>query len=148
FFISYGAYPQVIESGSKTITAFEWIHVGTSFKADMSYYLDPLTMVMLFVVTGIGTLVAIYASGYMKGDRGYASFYAFVGLFIFAVNSLVMADNLVLLYLSWLGVCLCSYLLIGFYYQKPSAVAAAKKAFIVNRIGDLGFAMGIFLTYM
>ena len=113
----------------------------------MSYFFDPLTMVMLLVVTGVGSLVAIYASGYMAGDRGYARFFASVSLFIFAMTTLVMADNLVLLYLGWEGVGLCSYLLIGFYYHKPSAVAAAKKAFIVNRIGDLGFALGILLTY-
>jgi NADH-quinone oxidoreductase subunit L len=130
-----------------TVKAFSWITVG-DFTADMSYFVDPLTIVMLFVVTGIGTLVAIYAAGYMAGDRGYARFFAYVSLFIFAMTSLVMADNLVLLYLGWEGVGLCSYLLIGYYYDKPSAVAAAKKAFIVNRIGDLGFALGIFLTFI
>ncbi|MBI1337201.1 MAG: NADH-quinone oxidoreductase subunit L [Phycisphaera sp.] len=130
----------------QTVTLFEWVHAG-SFHVDMAYYLDPLTIVMLFVVTGIGTLVALYASGYMAGDRGYARFFAYVSIFIFAMTTLVLADNLVLLYLGWEGVGLCSYLLIGFYYQKPSAVAAAKKAFIVNRIGDLGFALGIFLTF-
>ncbi len=130
-----------------TVKVFSWITVG-DFTADMSYFVDPLTIVMLFVVTGIGTLVAIYASGYMAGDKGYARFFAYVSLFIFAMTSLVLADNLVLLYLGWEGVGLCSYLLIGYYYDKPSAVAAAKKAFIVNRIGDLGFALGIFLTFV
>jgi NADH-quinone oxidoreductase subunit L len=128
------------------VHAFNWLYVA-GFSADFSYYFDPLTRIMLFVVTGIGTLVAIYAAGYMKGERGYARFFAGVALFIFAMTSLVMADNLVLLYLGWEGVGLCSYLLIGFYYDKPSAVAAAKKAFIVNRIGDVGFALGIFLTF-
>ena len=102
---------------------------------------------MLCIITGIGTLIAIYASGYMKGEKGYARFFAAVSLFIFSMTTLVMADNLVLIYLGWEGVGLCSYLLIGYYYNKPTAVAAAKKAFIVNRIGDLGFALGIFLTY-
>jgi len=125
---------------------FDWIEVD-GLVAHMSYYIDPLTILMLFVVTGVGTLVAIYAAGYMKGDKGYARFFFGVSLFIFAMTTLVMADNLVLLYLGWEGVGLCSYLLIGFYYNKPSAVAAAKKAFIVNRIGDLAFALGIFLTY-
>ncbi len=132
---------------AKVVTLFQWIHVGGDFKADFAYYFDPLTFVMLFVVCGVGTLVAVYAAGYMKGDVGYARFFAFVSLFIFSMTTLVMADNLLLLYLGWEGVGLCSYLLIGFYYQKPSAVAAAKKAFIVNRIGDLGFALGIMLTY-
>src|SRR5690606_32889055 len=118
--------------------SFEWINIGT-FSANFSYFVDPLTVIMLFVVTGIGTLVAIYASGYMKGDRGYARFFAAVSLFIFAMTVLVLADNIVLMYLGWEGVGVCSYLLIGYYYDKPSAVAAAKKAFIVNRIGDVGF---------
>ncbi len=132
--------------GTLHATAFEWIVVG-DFVANFSYFIDPLTMIMLMVVTGIGTLVAIYAAGYMRGDRGYARFFFGVSLFVFAMLTLVLADNLVLLYLGWEGVGLCSYLLIGYYYDKPSAVAAAKKAFIVNRIGDLGFAAGIFFCY-
>lgn len=131
---------------SRVLPLFGWIRVG-NFHAAMSYFIDPLTILMLYVVTGIGALVAIYAAGYMAGDRGYARFFTGVSLFIFAMTTLVMADNLVLLYLGWEGVGLCSYLLIGYYYHKPSAVAAAKKAFIVNRVGDLGFAMGIFLVY-
>ena len=130
----------------QVVKFFDWIRVD-QFAAGFSYYIDPLTIVMLMVVTGVGSLVAVYASGYMAGDRGYARFFAAVSLFIFAMTNLVMADNLVLMYLGWEGVGLCSYLLIGFYYDKPSAVAAAKKAFIVNRIGDLGFALGIMLTY-
>jgi NADH-quinone oxidoreductase subunit L len=128
------------------LTLFKWIHVD-ALQANFGYFIDPLTLVMLFVVNGVGTLVAIYAAGYMKGDRGYARFFMGVSLFIFSMTTLVMADNLILLYLGWEGVGLCSYLLIGFYYERPSAVAAAKKAFIVNRIGDLGFALGIFLIY-
>ena len=133
-------------SGTELV-AFEWIRVG-GLEADFRYFLDPLTVIMLLVVTGIGLLVAIYAAGYMHGDRGLARFFAHVSLFIFAMLTLVLADNLVLLYLGWEGVGLCSYLLIGHYYERPSAAAAAKKAFIVNRIGDLGFALGIFLTYV
>jgi len=129
-----------------TLKLFDWIHAG-DFQVGFTYFMDPLTTVMLMVVTGVGTLVAIYAAGYMAGDRGYARFFAGVSLFIFAMTVLVLADNLLLLYLGWEGVGLCSYLLIGFYYKKPTAVAAAKKAFIVNRIGDLGFALGIMLAY-
>ncbi len=128
-------------------TVFEWIRFDR-LRADFAFFLDPLTSIMLLVVTGIGTLVAVYASEYMRGDRGYARFFAFVSLFIVAMTTLVLADNLILMYLGWEGVGLCSYLLIGFYYEKPAAVAAAKKAFIVNRIGDLGFALGICLTYL
>jgi len=134
------------EAGSYVVHFFEWIHAG-DFKVNFAYYIDSLTILMLFVVTGIGSLVAIYAAGYMKGERGYARFFMGVSLFIFAMTTLVMADNLVLMFLGWEGVGLCSYLLIGYYYDKPSAVAAAKKAFIVNRIGDLAFVLGIFLTY-
>ncbi len=150
FALTCWVYPEVFDAHghgvSHTTWLFNWIHIG-GFAVDMQYYFDPLTMVMLLVVTGVGTLVAIYAAGYMAGDRGYGRFFTAVSLFIFAMTTLVTADNLVLLYLGWEGVGLCSYLLIGFYYKKPSAVAAAKKAFIVNRIGDLGFALGIFLTY-
>lgn len=136
----------VAEHGAKIVYFFNWIHVG-NFKADFSYYFDTLTIVMLFVVTGIGSLVVWYAAGYMKGDRGYARFFFAVGLFIFAMTSLVMGDNLLMLFLGWEGVGLCSYLLIGYYYEKPSAVDAGKKAFIVNRVGDLGFVLGIFMTF-
>jgi len=128
------------------VDLFTWIAVG-DFSVPLGYWIDPLTIVMLTVVTGVGTLVATYAVGYMRGDPGFGRFFMAVALFIFAMNTLVMADNLVLMYLGWEGVGLCSYLLIGYYYGKDSAVAAAKKAFIVNRVGDLGFALGIFLTY-
>ncbi len=133
----------------QTVKAFEWIGIG-SFSADFGFFIDPLTIVMLLVVTGIGTLITIYASGYMAGDPGYFRFFSYICLFILAMSLLVLADNLVLLYLGWEGVGLSSYLLIGFYYRKPSAVAAAKKAFIVNRVGDFGFAlglMGVFLVF-
>lgn len=126
---------------------FEWINVG-NFSGNFSFFIDPLTCVMLLVVTGIGTLIAIYASGYMAGDPGYFRFFSYIALFITAMSCLVMADNLLLLYLGWEGVGLASFLLIGYYYRKPSAVAAAKKAFIVNRIGDLGFALGLMGVYL
>ncbi|MEZ6190549.1 MAG: NADH-quinone oxidoreductase subunit L [Phycisphaerales bacterium] len=148
FLITCGVYSAAsgLTGAEKVQTVYSWIGVG-GFQVNMGYFVDRLTMVMLFVVTGIGSLIATYAMGYMKGERGYARFFMGVSLFIFAMTTLVMADNLVLLYLGWEGVGLCSYLLIGYYYEKPEAVAAAKKAFIVNRIGDLGFALGIFLTY-
>ena len=134
-----------------------WIYAGGTANDDGSYtgglqinygyYFDGLTMIMLMVITGIGLLIAIYAMGYMKGDPGVPRFFGAMALFIFAMTTLVMADNLVLLFLGWEGVGLCSYLLIGYYYDKDTAVAAAKKAFIVNRIGDFGFLIGIFLCY-
>ena len=136
-----------VESHAHVVRFFDWINIG-NFSANFSFYIDTLTVVMLLVVTGVGLLIAIYAAGYMAGDPGYYRFFAYIGLFIFAMTVLVMADNLLLLYLGWEGVGLASFLLIGFYYRKPSAVAAAKKAFIVNRVGDLGFALGLMATFM
>ncbi|MEM1107322.1 MAG: NADH-quinone oxidoreductase subunit L [Planctomycetota bacterium] len=129
-----------------TVNFYDWMAFG-DFRVGFSYFLDSLTMIMLGVVCGVGCLIAIYAAGYMKGDPGYWRFFTYMALFIFAMVTLVTADNLVLLFLGWEGVGVCSYLLIGYYYDKPLAVAAAKKAFIVNRIGDFGFLLGIFLCY-
>src|SRR5687768_14784264 len=109
---------------------------------------DPLTAGMLSVVCGIGILITVFAAGYMTGEAGYFRFFAYLGLFIFAMTCLVMGENLIMLYLGWEGVGLCSYLLIGYYYEKPSAREAAKKAFLVNRIGDFGFGIGIMLCYL
>src|SRR5205809_3471487 len=103
---------------------------------------------MLAVVTCVGFLVSVCAKGYMAGEEGYFRFFAYLGLFIFMMTILVMGDNLIMLYLGWEGVGLCSYLLIGYYYEKPSAREAAKKAFLVNRVGDFGFGLGIMLCYL
>ncbi len=133
-------------------TIFEWIPLahdvsGNLSTANFGFYLDSLSVLWMLFVTGLGTLIALYASEYMSHDvgPGYCRFFAAFSLFVFAMACLVMADNLVLLYLGWEGVGLCSYLLIGYFFKKPSAVAAAKKAFIMNRIGDLGLALGIML---
>ena len=135
-----------VGTSPQTVAVWNWLEVGR-LTVPFGFALDGLTLVMLLVITGIGSLIAVYATGYMRGDRGYARFFAAMSLFIFAMTVLVMADNLVLLFLGWEGVGLCSYLLIGYYFQKPEAVAAAKKAFIVNRIGDAGLLVGMFLTY-
>ncbi len=137
-------------------TAFTWLDLGSGaehgqrFVANFGFYVDSLTCLWMLFVTGLGALIALYASEYMAGEAGpgYCRFFAAFNLFVFAMSCLVMADNLVLLYLGWEGVGLCSYLLIGYFYKKPSAVEAAKKAFIVNRIGDLGLALGIMLTFV
>jgi NADH-quinone oxidoreductase subunit L len=121
--------------------AADWLNVK------VGYFLDPLTAVMLCVVCGIGFLITVFAAGYMKGELGYFRFFAYLGLFIFMMTNLVMGENLLMLYLGWEGVGLCSYLLIGYYYEKPSARDAATKAFIVNRVGDFGFAIGIMLCF-
>ncbi len=118
-----------------------------NFNVEVVLRADPLTAVMLAVVTFISLLVAVYSIGYMHGDRGYWRFYSYIALFVFSMTMLVSVSNFVLLYVFWEAVGLCSYLLIGFWYEKPAAVAAGKKAFLVNRIGDFGFALGIFLIW-
>jgi NADH-quinone oxidoreductase subunit L len=126
---------------------YNWISAG-DFTARAAFLIDPLTAVMLCVVCGIGFLITIFSKGYMVGDSGYFRFFAYLGLFIFAMTILVLGDNLVMLYLGWEGVGLCSYLLIGHYYDRPAAREAAKKAFLVNRIGDFGFGLGIMLIFL
>lgn len=138
---------------AQAIHLWDWFDIrwgegnAQSFIANFALYMDGLSWLWMLFVTGLATLIALYASEYMAGDKGYARFFAYFGLFVVSMSMLVMADNLIVLYLGWEGVGLCSYLLIGYFYKKPAAVAAAKKAFIVNRIGDLGLALGIFLTY-
>ena len=117
------------------------------FRIDVALRADPLTSIMLVMVTFVASLVAIYAAGYMHGDPGYWRFFAYVSLFVFSMTMLVSVSNFVLLYVFWEAVGACSYLLIGFWYQKPEAAAAGKKAFLVNRIGDFGFALGLFLIW-
>ena len=111
-----------------------------SFDITVSLRADPLTAIMLSMVTFISTLVAIYSVGYMHGDPGYWRFFTYIALFVFSMTMLVSVSNFVLLYVFWEAVGVCSYLLIGFWYQKPEAAAAGKKAFLVNRVGDFGFA--------
>ncbi len=125
---------------------FTWI-VSGSFTSSISFLYDPLSAVMMLVVTGVGFLIHVYSMGYMHGDGGVSRYFAYLNLFTFSMLCLVMANNLILLYLGWEGVGLCSYLLIGFWFHKKSAADAGKKAFIVNRIGDFGFALGIMLIF-
>lgn len=137
------------------VHAFDWLHfkagpeAAQGFVANFAFYIDSLTILWMLFVTGLATLIALYASEYMSHDvgPGYCRFFAAFSLFVFSMSCLVMADNLVLLFLGWEGVGLCSYLLIGYFYKKAPAVAAAKKAFIMNRIGDLGLLMAIFSIY-
>jgi len=117
------------------------------FRIDITLRADALSAVMLVMVTFIASLVAIYAGGYMHGDPGYWRFFTYISLFVFSMTMLVSASNFVLLYAFWEAVGLCSYLLIGFWFEKPAAVAAGKKAFLINRVGDFGFALGLFLIW-
>jgi NADH-quinone oxidoreductase subunit L len=125
-------------------TFFTWIAVG-SFEVPLKLSADPLTAVMLVVVTGVSFLVHLYSVGYMHGDGGYHRFFAYLSLFTFSMLMLVLSGNFLLLYVFWEAVGLCSYLLIGFWFHKQSAADAGKKAFLVNRVGDFGFALGILL---
>ncbi len=133
---------------------FEWITPGAmpgpgglfNFVADWGYLLDPLSCVMVLVVTGVGFLIHVYSIGYMGHEGGYYRFFGYMNLFMFSMLTLVLANNLLFLFVGWEGVGLCSYLLIGFYFLKKSACDAGKKAFIVNRIGDTGFLLGMFLV--
>ncbi|MGE0606524.1 MAG: NADH-quinone oxidoreductase subunit L [Pirellulales bacterium] len=121
---------------------------GYAFNIEVALRADPLTSIMLVMVTFISSLVAIYAVGYMHGDDGYWRFFTYVSLFVFSMTMLVSVSNFALLYVFWEAVGACSYLLIGFWYQKPEAAAAGKKAFLVNRVGDFGFALGVFLIWI
>ena len=127
-----------------TETLATWIRAG-SFQADFAFYLDHLSLVMLLVVTGVGFLIHIYSVGYMGEEGGFYRFFAYLNLFMFFMLTLVLASNYLLMFIGWEGVGLASYLLIGFWFTKDTAAAAGKKAFIVNRIGDFGFLIALFL---
>jgi NADH-quinone oxidoreductase subunit L len=128
-------------------TLFSWIDSG-DLSVPARLALDPLSAVMMLVVTGVGFLIHVYSTGYMGHEPAYGRYFAYLNLFTFSMLTLVLGDNFLLLFLGWVGVGLCSYLLIGFWYQKPSAAEAGKKAFVVNRIGDWGFLIGIFLVFV
>ena len=124
------------------VTLYRWIGAGT-FQVEIAFFVDQLTAMLLLVVSSVGLLVHVYSIGYMNGDRGLWRFFAYLNLFMFSMLLLILGDNFLMLYVGWEAVGLCSYLLIGYWYKKPSAAGAAKKAFIVNRIGDFGFGLGI-----
>ena len=140
-----------VDQRQKIITLFSWLTVG-NLDVSFAYQVDQLSLVMSLIVTGVGFLIHVYSIGYMHGDKSFWRFFAYLNLFIFAMMNLILADNFVLLFLGWEGVGLCSYLLIGFWYdrkfEKSTTSDAAKKAFVVNRIGDFGFLLGMFLIYM
>ncbi len=135
-------------SGSRFISSrlFDWIISG-SFSSSVSFVFDPLAAVMVLVVSAVGFLIHVYSIGYMGQDTGYSRYFSYLNLFTFAMLVLVLADNILLMFIGWEGVGLCSYLLIGFWFHKKSASDAGKKAFIVNRIGDFGFLLGIMLIF-
>jgi NADH-quinone oxidoreductase subunit L len=148
FLCAVEAVREFLSGGSQPFRKefFDWIVAG-SFRAGFDLQLDQLTVVMVLVVTGVGFLIHIYSTGYMAHEEGYYRFFSYLNLFMFFMLILVLAANYVLLFVGWEGVGLCSYLLIGFYFLRKSAADAGKKAFIVNRIGDFGFMLGMFLLF-
>jgi NADH-quinone oxidoreductase subunit L len=145
FGLSLGAFLQIQSTGHAiNVTLFDWIDVGT-YKVPFSFLVDQLSSIMLLIITGVGFLIHLYSIGYMHLDEGFGKFFAYLNLFVFFMLLLVMGSNYVIMFIGWEGVGLCSYLLIGFWYTNPSYADAAKKAFIMNRIGDLGFLLAIFL---
>ncbi|PYU33385.1 MAG: NADH-quinone oxidoreductase subunit L [Acidobacteria bacterium] len=159
FLFSLGAVWQLLQRPAAERVAqkilFEWVPAGlthtssgklVNFVAEWGLLLDPLSAVMILVVTGVGFLIHFYSIGYMAHEGGYYRFFGYMNLFMFSMLTLVLANNMLLMFVGWEGVGLCSYLLIGFYFLRKSAADAGKKAFIVNRVGDAGFLLGIFLS--
>ena len=144
FALAFYVFWQLPANGMFRDLVYTWIDSG-SFKVNLAFQVDALAAVMLLIITGIGFLIHIYSIGYMGHDEGTVRFFVYLNLFVFFMLTLVMGDNLLLLFVGWEGVGLCSYLLIGFWYHDPSNAIAGNKAFIVNRIGDWGFILGIFL---
>ncbi len=138
------------EERKHIVTLFQWIAAG-SLSVNVAYQVDQLSIIMTLIITGVGSLIHLYSIGYMHDDKSFWRFFTYLNLFIFAMLNLVLADNYLLMFLGWEGVGLCSYLLIGFWYdrnfEKGTTGDAAKKAFIVNRIGDFGFLLGMFLIF-
>jgi NADH-quinone oxidoreductase subunit L len=132
---------------SHTVKMFDWINTG-SLKVDFSFLVDPLSGLFLLIITGIGFLIHVYSVGYMHDDEGFHRFFAYLNLFVFFMLLLVLGSNYLIIFVGWEGVGLCSYLLIGFWFKNTDYNNAAKKAFIINRVGDLGFLLGILLIYV
>lgn len=149
FLISCGVFAGVVAADAvpERVVLFDWINVG-DLNVDFSFLLDRLSAVMLLVVTGVGTLIHIYSIGYMHHEPDHSRFFAYLNLFIFFMLLLVMGSNYIVMFAGWEGVGLCSYLLIGFWFKNTEYNNAAKKAFVMNRIGDLGFLLGVFLIYI
>jgi NADH-quinone oxidoreductase subunit L len=144
FALSIAVFFQVKATGVINVNYFDWINAGP-VKVPFAFLVDQLSSIMLLIITGVGFLIHLYSIGYMHDDKGFGKFFAYLNLFVFFMLLLVMGSNYIIMFIGWEGVGLCSYLLIGFWYTNPSYADAAKKAFIMNRIGDLGFLMGVFL---
>ncbi|HAF11739.1 MAG TPA: NADH-quinone oxidoreductase subunit L [Candidatus Limnocylindria bacterium] len=146
--LSIGVFVEVLGGKTQTVVAlYKWIAVG-DFSINVSALIDPLSSVMLLVVTVVSFLIFVYSNGYMEHDAGFYRFFTWLSLFVFAMLILVMADNYLLMFVGWEGVGLCSYLLIGFWFERPEPYYAAKKAFVMNRIGDWGYTIGIITIFL
>jgi NADH-quinone oxidoreductase subunit L len=148
FLCAIGVFADVMRTGTAhEVIAYQWIF-GGDLTINLAYLVDPLTCAWLLVVTGVGFLIHVYSVGYMRGEAGFTRFFTYMNLFMVSMLLLVMGNNYAVLFIGWEGVGLCSYLLIGYYYDKVSAAQAATKAFVVNRIGDAGFLVAIFLVFI
>ena len=146
--LSIGVFLEVVGGKTQTVVSlYRWIAVG-EFSVNVSALVDPLSSVMLLVVTVVSFLIFVYSNGYMEHDAGFYRFFTWLSLFVFAMLILVMADNYLLMFVGWEGVGLCSYLLIGFWFERPEPYYAAKKAFVMNRIGDWGYTIGIITIFL
>src|ERR1051325_1270415 len=152
FIIAVGIFFQILKGGlgethTATFTYFEWLKAG-GLNINMAFLVDPLSSLMLLIVTGVGFLIHVYSAGYMSHDEGYNRFFAYLNLFVVFMLLLALGANYGVMFAGWEGVGLCSYLLIGFWFKNNDYNNAAKKAFIMNRIGDLGFLLGMFLIFI
>src|SRR5919201_5497396 len=146
--VAIGVFFEVLGGAKQTVVPlYRWIAVG-DFQVSVAALVDPLSATMLLVVTVVSFLIFVYSNGYMAHDRGVYRFFAWLSLFVFAMLILVMADNYLLMFVGWEGVGLCSYLLIGFWFERPEPYYAAKKAFVMNRIGDWGYTVGIITVFL
>ena len=147
FLCSLGVFASILANPEpREVIAYSWIF-GGNLSINLAFLIDPLSTVMLLVVTGVGFLIHVYSVGYMHGEEGFTRFFTYMNLFMVSMLLLVMGSNYVVMFIGWEGVGLCSYLLIGYYYEKVSAGKAATKAFVVNRIGDAGFLIAVFLIF-
>jgi len=148
FIIVLSIFAKFVSSGMEVqyVTAFEWIKIGDT-TLSLSFQIDQLSLIMMTLVTGVGFLIHLYSTGYMHDDENFNRFFAYLNLFVFFMLLLVMGDNYLVMFTGWEGVGFCSYLLIGFWYKTTDYNNAAKKAFIMNRVGDLGFILGLFLMF-
>lgn len=150
FLVSFGILIELLSRSAEERVfekvLFTWIKSG-NFNAEIGFLIDPLSALMIMVVTGVGFLIHVYSIGYMHGEEGFYRYFTYLNLFTFSMLLLVLGNNLLLMFVGWEGVGLCSYLLIGYYFHKKSAGDAGKKAFVMNRVGDFGFLLGVFTLY-